>query len=157
LARRAAWLVAWLLLAVAPAVGAETAEPALPEGEASAPPVELERLLTLPSSLDYSLQTRGGQTPGEWRARFRRLREALDEERAALARAERRLDEVASSADAWTLAPPLPGATPGEAPLDFELRQEIRRRRGEIERIERRMRELQVEANLAGVPEAWRE
>jgi hypothetical protein len=139
------------------AVGA-MAKDAPAEAEERPPEVELDRLLQLPTSLDYSVQTRGGQTPGAWRARFRRLRSALDDERAALATAERRLDDVASGADAWTLAPILPGAgASGETPLDFELRQEIRRRREEIERIERRLRELQIEANLAGVPPEWRE
>jgi hypothetical protein len=155
LARARSWLAAVALLA---AVGARAEGPA--PGAASeepSPAVELERLLQLPSSLDYSVQTRGGQTPGEWRARFRRLQAALADERVALAEAERRLDDAASSADAWTLGPILPGASPGEAPLDFELRQEIRRRREEIERIQRQLRELQVEANLAGVPAEWRE
>jgi hypothetical protein len=44
-----------------------------------------------------------------------------------------------------------------EAPLDYRIRQTINHHRQEIERLERRLRELEVEANLAVVPEDWRE
>jgi len=43
-----------------------------------------------------------------------------------------------------------------EAPLDFKLRQEMRRQREDVEHAERHLEELTVEANLAGVPEDWR-
>ena len=161
-AHRATWLLVAGLAAAVPAAaqqGEGAGDPAAGgagSGE-SAPPVGLDQLLKLPSSLDYSVQTRGGQTPGEWRARFRRLEEALVAEREALAEAEGRLEDVARSTDPWTVGPALPGvATRSEAPLDYELRQEIRRRREEIERLERQLRELSVEADLAGVPPEWR-
>jgi hypothetical protein len=43
-----------------------------------------------------------------------------------------------------------------EAPLDYRIRQTIKRHREEIKRLERQLRELEVEANLAAVPEDWR-
>jgi hypothetical protein len=145
------------------AVGAAQAEdpagsPAPPPATPGEAPVELDKLLRLPSSLDYSAETRRGDSRGEWRARFRRVREALDAERVALREAEAKLEDVAHGKDAWQVAPPLPGAAnPPEAPLDFQLRQELRRHREEVERLEGRLRELEIEANLAGVPEDWRE
>ena len=37
-----------------------------------------------------------------------------------------------------------------------QLRLKIRRHKSEIERLENRLGELEIEANLAGVPEEWR-
>jgi hypothetical protein len=49
------------------------------------------------------------------------------------------------------------GAGASEAPLDYRIRQAINRHRQEIERLERQLRDLEVEANLAMVPEDWRQ
>lgn len=155
-AARAGGLLGWVVLATLLALAAVAQEETGGGGEA-APPVELDRLLQLPSSKDYTVERRGGRTAGEWRRRFAELRRALAEERAALADAERRQEELAGSTDAWKVAPNLPGvgAPSTEAPLDYGLRQEIRRHRAEIERLERQLRELEIEADLAGVPAAW--
>jgi hypothetical protein len=136
--------------------------PAAPAQEGSAPPapapqVELDKLLQLPTSLDYSVENRGRYTPGEWRSQFQEVREKLESERTALGEAEARLEEVASSAGGYQIAPPIPGMqASADAPLDFQLRQEINRHREEIEHLEHRLQELEIEANLAGVPEEWR-
>jgi hypothetical protein len=120
--------------------------------------VELDKLLTLPSTLDYSVEKRGGLTPGEWRSRFKAIHTALEAERKALEHAEQDLDRVAGSADAWMVGPPMPGSAGGgaQSPLDYRLRQAIQRHRLEIDRLERQLREVEVEANLAAVPESWR-
>jgi len=120
--------------------------------------VELDKLLTLPSTLEYSVEKRGGLTPGEWRSRFNTIHSALAEERKALEQAEQDLERVAGTADAWMVGPPMPGGAGGgaESPLDFRIRQAIQRHRLEIERLERQLRETEVEANLAAVPESWR-
>jgi hypothetical protein len=98
-------------------------------------------------------------TPGEWRVRYRNLREALEYEREGLEAAREELAKIASTASAWTLAAPIPGASAAaaDAPLDYQLRQEIRRHKSEIEHLERALRDLDVRADLAGVPSAWRE
>ncbi len=44
-----------------------------------------------------------------------------------------------------------------ETPLDFKLSQDLKRRREELARTERQLEDLMVEANLAGVPEYWRQ
>lgn len=120
------------------------------------PPAELERLLTLPDGKSYGVDRRGGLSRGEWRARFAELNDALATERTALAEAETRLDDTANSASNWQMAP-VPGLEPSpDAPLDYQLRVAIRRHRSEIERLERKLKQLEIEANLAGVPADWR-
>jgi hypothetical protein len=152
-------LVFLLLLASGPAWPQDpTAVPTeTPAGDS--PRVELDRLLKLPSTVDYSVEKRGGFTSGEWRGRFGEIRTALEKEREGLARAEEDLERVAGSADAWLVGPPMPGMSgaAAEAPLDYRIRQTIKRHRQEIKRLERQLRELEVEANLAAVPEDWRE
>lgn len=148
-----------LLLAALPA-SSQSPDQATPETSGgSSPRVDLEQLLKLPATLDYSVEKRGGRTEGEWRSRFRELRTALEAEREGLALAEEDLERVAGTSDAWSVAPPMPGmnAAAADAPLDYRIRQTINRHRQEIERLERQLRELEVEANLAVVPEDWRE
>jgi hypothetical protein len=77
-------------------------------------------------------------------------------ERRGLKEAEAKLDETAGSASNWQVAP-IPGMQPSpDAPLDYELRGSIRRHKSEIERLERKLKQLEIEANLAGVPPDWR-
>jgi hypothetical protein len=133
----------------------ESGTPKTPAGDS--PRVELDQLLKLPATLDYSLEKRGGQTEGEWRSRFRELHTDLETEKEGLAEAEEDLDRISGTSDAWQVAPPMPGAGPAaDAPLDYRIRMTINRHREEIERLERELRELEVEANLAGVPDDWR-
>jgi hypothetical protein len=147
-----------LLLVALPASSQspDRAGPGTDEGDP--PRVELDQLLKLPSTLDYSVERRGGLTEGEWRSRFRELRTALEAEKEGLEQAEEDLDRVAGTSDAWSVAPPMPGMSEAaaDAPLDYRIRQTINRHRQEIDRLERKLRELEVEANLAVVPEDWR-
>jgi hypothetical protein len=150
--------LAFLFLLAVPASSQDPA-PSAPGTSGGDPPrVELDQLLKLPSTLDYTVEKRGGFTPGEWRSRFQELRTALATEREGLERAEKDMEQVAGTADAWRVGPPMPGGggAAAEAPLDFRIRQAIKRHRQEIERLERQIRELEVEANLAAVPEDWR-
>jgi hypothetical protein len=154
--RRALAARAPALLGLVAAAAAVAAEPA-PETPPPAPPVTLDRLLQLPADVDYGAERRGGATRGEWRARFETIERDLAAARSALKKSQEELDEVAGTADAWQVGPPIPGAAANtEAPLDYRLRQEIRRQREEVERLERSLRDLEVEANLAAVPPEWR-
>jgi hypothetical protein len=151
------------LLIATPAPAQERARDAntAPGREAPArearPEVDLDDLLKLPESMRYDVERRGGATRGEWKTRFLTVRTDLEEAQGALARAQTELEHVAGSADAWKLSPPGGGAEVSDAPLDFRLRQEIRRQRSEVERLEKRLLELDIEANLAGVPQDWRD
>lgn len=130
------------------------------ESEAPPTPVSLDKLLTLPGTVEVSAPTYGGATRSEWRARFDQARAEHARAEAALESARQELEKIASDTDQWQMqAPGLGGQLSGgdTGPLSYRLRQEIRRQREEIEHAERRLQELRVEARLAGVPEEWTE
>ncbi len=129
---------------------------ARPEPATEVVPVELERLLQLPDGFGSGPQTRGGGTARKWRTRFQRVREDLAVARAELAEVERQLDSAAESSSAWQVS--APGSdSPETSPLSFRLRQQVKDQRSQIEASQRRLRALQVEADLAQVPSDWRE
>ena len=145
----AAALLGALVAAGLPAAGADEPDP---------PNVPLDRLLKLPAStpVQARVDKRGGSTRSQWQTRFDRAREEREAARLALEEVRAELEE-ASEGDAWTMTAPGLGATaePTETPLDFKLSQDLRRCREELERTERQLQDLAVEANLAGVPEHW--
>ena len=122
------------------------------------PQIGLDRLLRLPESLEVrgAIDRRGGATEAEWRARFAAAKAdqvAADE---ALAEARVELGELAADTSAWQVsAPGMPNTGNADVPMDYALSQKLKRRREDVERAERRLRELGVEADLAGVPESW--
>ena len=137
-------LVAWL-------VPAGQAEEAAPQ------PVPLDALFKLPVG-PGAVPPSGGQADREvWEERFRRQHRALEEARQGLAASQQELEELASGSEAWQITAPGATASPENTPLSYKLRQDIRRKREEVESAERALRELQVEASLAGVPAEWRE
>jgi hypothetical protein len=132
----------------------DTAETS-PTLEEPAPQVDLDSLLKLPKSMRYDVERKGGSTRGEWRERFVTLRGELADEREVLESAKLSLEKAASGADAWTFSPAGIGNVT-DSPVDYKLREKIRQGEAEVARLERSLRELEVEANLAGVPEDWR-
>jgi hypothetical protein len=99
---------------------------------------------------------RGGHTRDEWRERFDDARGEIDEHRAALDRARAELKEMVGEKGSWQMAAPgMPAAAAEDTPVSYQLREEIRRERDEMDRAEKRLRELEVEASLAGVPREW--
>ena len=162
--RRLAAFIA-LLLAASIAIGdacAAWAAGAESSGSASgsAPPAsaapDLEHLLKLPDT-DYGFEKKGGATRSEWRSRFLEARSGLEAAQAALAKAEHALAGAAGDNKAWTFTPPgLPAGANMNETDDAQLRQEVKKDRAEVDRAQTRLRELEVQANLAGVPEDWR-
>ena len=133
-----------------------SAQTASPETEQAPPTVTLDRLLTLPTALTVESGRRGGATRAEWHGRFEAAEGEVEAAKAALEESLGRLDELASEASNWKVSAPGIQINPeDESPLNFGLRQEIRRRREDVERTERELRDLLIEANLAGVPENW--
>jgi hypothetical protein len=134
--------------------------PALASGQlATTPegPVGIDRLLKLPGDLEFDVERRGGLTRSEWLARFEEARRSLAQARAGLADAQERLSRTAGRKDNWNMAPPgLPVEAAEGGGDTYRLRDEVRRWRAEIERAEARLRELDVEASLAGLPDSWR-
>jgi hypothetical protein len=124
----------------------------------------LDALLQLPTGYGNQPlpQSVAGASEKEWRRRFRVTRSTLDEARKALEETKLELDGAAleSGGSQWSVAPPGGGAGGGSSqstsPLSFKLRQKLKTNRIELEAAERNLRELEIEANLAGVPKAWR-
>jgi len=127
------------------------------------PAVALDRLLKLPESapVEGSLEKRSGSTRNEWQARYREARGDLKQANAQLEETRAAIEKRAGEESGqWQMsAPGLGGAaaaSPTDSPLDYKLTQELRRNREEVERAERALQDLDVEANLAGVPPDWR-
>jgi hypothetical protein len=149
-----------LMLDGAAALAEGKAEPPPPSPSASEsqvpakPEIALDQLLTLPQDRTYAVERKGGFTRGEWRTRYGEVRADLEKERAALEATQVKLEDAGGGQ--WSVSP-IPGADtdPSQSPVDFQLRTELRKHREEIERLERKLRQLDIEANLAGVPEEW--
>ncbi len=162
--RRGAGLagIALLALGVALAVPVRGEEPAAspPAPAPAPPPVEMDRLLKLPSApSEVSPERAGSASKSQWRARFTSARLERDAAQTALDAAFKKIGAKAGEPESWQIAPPGSSAktTTTDAPLDYALRQELRRQREELARAERRIQELTIQAELAGVPASWRE
>jgi hypothetical protein len=144
--------LAVLLGGLAAATASFAEEPAQDEG------VSLDRLLKLPDGFGTESERRAGATASEWRSRFEATERAVTDARDALARAQAELEAAAGESGDWQLTPPGASGPPrtDESTVSFRLRQEVRRRREQLEQAERSSRQLEIEADLAGVPEDWR-
>jgi hypothetical protein len=131
-----------------------TAEPtAESSGSSPAPKLQLDRLLRVPGDAVSQPQLLGGKDRPTWQAEFATARREVDELEQRIADTQRELRETAP--DDWAFAP-----TGGGAPTDpgiMKLRATLRRDRQSLEAARERLRELDVEASLAGVPVSWRQ
>jgi hypothetical protein len=118
--------------------------------------VDLGRLLKLPDSYQQPSENRRGMGQSEWESRFELVRLDLDSAQTALETAQQELGEAAEESSQWSVAAPGTTPNPENTPLSYKLRQEIRRQREEVERAERKLRSLEIEADLAEVPAEWR-
>ena len=153
--RRGAALIGGLLAAVmAPSALAQELDPSA---------VPLDKLLEIPRSVQIQsgLVRRGGSTRPEWQLRFDRARDEYERAKLALEEVRAELEEL-STGEAWKMSPPGLGGlgggsqAPSESSLDYKLAQQLRRQRDEVALTERRLKDVEIEANLAGVPEDWR-
>ena len=139
-------------VALAGPVAAQPADPAEPADPARVP---LDALFKLPAAPPPA--ARGEEAERErWRERFASQRRDLSLARRNLAESQRQLEELAEGSDAWQISAPGAQNTAENSPLSYKLRQDIRRQREEVDRAERALRELEIEASLAGVPAEWR-
>jgi hypothetical protein len=126
--------------------------------EVEPPPksVTLDQLLTLPSALPVESGQHGGLTRGEWSGRFAEAEADVQTAKAELDESLDKLSEVVGKASNWKVAAPGLQAPPSEnSPANYGLKQGVQRKREDVARAERALRDLIVEANLAGVPKDW--
>jgi hypothetical protein len=147
--------------APAPAQPAPAAQPAPSSPPAPAadptPPVAYDALFRLPN--DDAPRPAGGAPLDRrrWEERFSAVRGELDGAKSSLAKAQSDLEALAHKTESWQMAAPGAQPTSENSPVSYKLRQDIRQYREDVGRAERRLRELEVEASLAGVPLEWRE
>ena len=118
--------------------------------------IPIDRLLKLPASYRVDDVRKGGATRVQWRARFDEAQTNLAEQEDHLAEVRAELSETAGNATKWQMAPPGVDLSNTENPVSFRLTQELRRSREAVTRAQKRLTELDIEANLASVPEDWR-
>ena len=167
-----------LLLLLAPAVSsAESDSKAAAASENEPPPISvrrsdqarnaragdpgLDRLLHLPSGfLQPNARTVAGAGETEWERRFTVAQKRLESAVETLAMTKNELDGIADQGGSsqWAVAPPgsAAGSGPTNSPLSFKLRQDLLRHRDELDAAEKAVKELRIEADLAGVPVGWR-
>lgn len=133
--------------------------PARPEG---APSISLDSLLRprlprapvgAPSEAERPGQGRPAADRELWLQRFAEARTEIEEREQRLQDALREASEASSGAYTYS---PLGGGTTSD-PESLKLRAQIRRDRKALEEAEEHLRDLQIEASLAGVPVEWTE
>ena len=128
-------------------------QPEAPAPPSAAPLLDLDRLLRPRGAPPSRPAGYGARNQQEWSDAFEhaRLEVAVLETRIEVAQEKLR---KASSGN-WSYSPM--GGGPPTDPEVLRLRAELRRDRQSLETARRRLRDLDVEASLAGVPESWRE
>ena len=120
------------------------------------PAVQIDQLLKLPTSYRVDDVRKGGATRVEWRARFDEARMNLAAMEKKLAKVRAEMGEIAGSSSQWQMAPPGADVKNSDNPTNFRLTQELRRGREDVKHAEKKLTDLDIEANLASVPEDWR-
>jgi hypothetical protein len=130
--------------------------PAQPAAQPT-PPVAYDALFRLPQDNSPQPAQGGAADRKRWEERFAAVHGELDTARSQLAKAQADLEGLAHKTDNWQMAAPGAQPTSENSPVSYKLRQDIREYREQVGRAERRLRELEVEASLAGVPPEWRQ
>ncbi|MEX2204743.1 MAG: hypothetical protein WEF50_00775 [Myxococcota bacterium] len=133
--------------------GTEEAGPAPTPAPKPSAPLDLDRLLRPPGvapSMPTAEPDLGGRDRAEWREEFEKANAEVVELESKVEVNQQRLR--ANTAGDWNYSP-----AGGEAsdPEVLKLRAQLRRDRQSLEAARQRLRDLRVEASLAGVPEAW--
>jgi hypothetical protein len=146
------------------ALGAEAAdttvsEPAPQEAPTQAsgtkprPPLDLDRLLRIPPGGVAAPDLRGGKDRSTWQSEFAEAHAEVEELERRITETQAKLRETAP--DDWSFTPS--GAGVPSDPEILALRASLRRDRQSLDAARQRLRELEVEASLAGVPDSWRQ
>jgi hypothetical protein len=128
-------------------------------GQAPAPqqkpsePLDLDRLLRPPGAITATPSAEpsfGGRDRGAWREEFQRATLEVADLEEKVEVSQNRLRQTATGD--WNYSPAGGEATDPEV---LKLRAQLRRDRQSLEASRQRLRDLRVEASLAGVPEEW--
>ncbi len=156
-------LCLWVVLAVPALAQAQSGDaPAVeptPQATPPAPPAKppaplnLDRLLRPPGvapEVPTAAPSYGGRDRAEWREEFANADAEVADLESKVEVSQKRLR--ANTAGDWNYTP-----AGGEAsdPEVLKLRAQLRRDRQSLEAARQRLRDLRVEASLAGVPESW--
>ena len=126
--------------------------PAPSPGGAPAKSLDLDRLLHPPTvNMQPTGKTYGGHDQRGWREEFRKARQEVSDLEGKIEAGQQRLRN-ASGGD-WNYSPAGGEITDPEV---LKLRAQLRRDRQSLEASRQRLRDLDVEASLAGVPPDWR-
>ncbi len=151
------WGIALLVVLLGGAIAADEAAAPEPAPAEPTPPVAYDALFRLPNDSGSQPAQGAAVDRKRWEDRFAAVRGDLDGAHAKLAKAQADLEALARKSESWQMAAPGAKATSENSPVSYKLRQEIRQYREDVGRAERRLRELEVEASLAGVPPEWRQ
>ena len=120
--------------------------------ESVKPKLSLDRLLRVPPPSVESSPLRGGKDRERWQQEFATVRAEITELEVDIRKAQEELR--ASSGDDWQFSPT--GGGPTQDPEVLKLSSSLRRDRQSLQAARQRLRELEVEASLAEVPDPWR-
>ncbi len=123
------------------------------EGRAEAPEPALDRFLRVPPVDAPFSDLRGGRGRRAWFEVFGKAEAEVSELEQRIAETQQALR--ARSGSDWSYTPQ--GASSPSDPDVLKLRADLRRDRQSLEAARARLRDLEVEASLAGVPEDWRQ
>lgn len=140
-----------LLLPTEPWAQSEAPPPA--PGPKPAQPLDLDRLLRPPGGTapaPAAEPSYGGRSRAAWREEYQRASLEVADLEAKVEVSQNRLRQTTTSD--WNYSPAGGEATDPEV---LKLRAQLRRDRQSLEASRQRLRDLRVEASLAGVPEAW--
>jgi hypothetical protein len=143
----------WALVALL-ALGAGEPETPTGAGGAATTPSEpsLERFLRVPAPDAPQSELRGGRGRRAWFEAFGKAEAEVGELEQRIAETQQALRS--RSVGDWGYTPQ--GASTPTDPEVLKLRADLRRDRQSLEAARSRLRDLEVEASLAGVPEDWR-
>jgi len=134
--------------------GAKTAQPAPQPSGGAAPEktIDLDTLLhPSASALQPSGKILGGRDEKGWQAEFKRARQEVSDLEGKIEAEQNKMRNI--SGGDWQYTPAGGEATDPEV---LKLRATLKRDRQSLEASRQRLRDLDVEASLAGVPEDWK-